>query len=45
MDLVMILVAFAVALGLLGTSAVRWGMDSRDISTDPRIPGRFGILA
>lgn len=45
MDLVMILVAFAVALGLLGTSAVRWGADSRGASTDPRFPARFGTLA
>lgn len=45
MDLVMILVAFAVALGLLGASAVRWGVDSRDVSTDCRNPARLGILA
>ena len=34
MDLVMILVAFAVALSLLGFTAVRWGVDSRDAFAD-----------
>ncbi|MGZ8501547.1 MAG: hypothetical protein ACXWWR_04325 [Candidatus Limnocylindrales bacterium] len=37
--LVVLLTPLAI-LALLGLAAQRWGVDSRDVSTDPRRPSR-----
>lgn len=36
---IIVLIAPLVILALLGLAAQRWGVDSRDLSTDPRRPG------
>jgi Tfp pilus assembly protein PilX len=35
---IFVLIAPLVILALLGLAAQRWGVDSRDMSTDPRRP-------
>ncbi len=35
---IMVLIAPLVILALLALAAQRWGVDSRDLSTDPRRP-------
>jgi hypothetical protein len=35
---IIILIAPLAILALLGLAAQRWGVDSRDVSTDPRRP-------
>jgi Tfp pilus assembly protein PilX len=37
---IIVLIAPLVILALLGLAAQRWGVDSRDMSTDPRRPIR-----
>jgi Tfp pilus assembly protein PilX len=42
MQIVVLIVLLAplAILALLGLAAQRWGVDSRDVSTDPRRPSR-----
>jgi hypothetical protein len=37
---IIIPIALLAILALLGVAAQRWGVDSRDMSTDPRRPSR-----
>ncbi len=37
---IIVLIAPLVILALLGLAAQRWGVDSRDMSTDPRRPSQ-----
>jgi nitrogen fixation-related uncharacterized protein len=37
---IIILIAPLAILALLGLAAQRWGVDSRDVSTDPRRPSQ-----
>lgn len=37
---VIVLIAPLAILALLGMAAQRWGVDSRDVSTDPRRPSQ-----